>query len=146
MGFLTSMLGGEIISALANTFIGKATEAFTAYLNKQISIEELRSRVQIALSASFAEIEKSHADALAKTFESFTGAMIASRLVRWVWATVVLSQLGVLTAHQTGFIAASASIEWAYLLIGGLCGLGPIILRHGPGMLPVRSIADAVKK
>jgi hypothetical protein len=72
--------------------------------------------------------------------------MVGSRLVRWVWAMVVLSQLGVLIAHQTGVIAASTSIEWAYLLIGGLCGLGPLILRHGPGVLPLDAMSKAVKK
>jgi hypothetical protein len=60
-----------------------------------------------------------------------------------VWASVVLSQTGVLCAYQLGFVPPAQGIEWAYALLAGLCGLGPVVLRHGPGALPMQSMRNA---
>lgn len=147
-----SSVGGSIV----NAFLGKAMEAFTAYNNKQISMEELRSRVSIAMLDAFKEVEKSHADALAKTFATFWAAADTDKtnLLKIMWAAALGSQIFVLfwaqwcapLLYAYGLMdkgwRAGTTVEWAYLLIGGLLGLGTIVLRSGPG---AGSLTDKMK-
>ena len=134
----------SLVTAIAPLLIGKLADAFSAYEKKQITLAELNARVSQALMECFAETMKSQSDALAKTFATFGQVLINSRLVRIVWAIVVLSQLGVLLWLQVGISAlvyakggawpnAGATGDWAYLLIAGLLGLGPVVLNAGPG-------------
>lgn len=144
MGLLTT-LGGSLIAQLANSFIGKALDAFVAYQNKQISMEELRTKVQEAMFATFAEVEKAYADSLTKTFASFMDAAKTSVLMQRTWAIVALTQLFVLLWHQLaipalvtfGFVTRYASsggtIDWAYALLALCLGGGAITLKTGPG-------------
>lgn len=143
----------SIVMAIAPLLIGKLADAFSAYEKKQISLAELNAKVSEALMDCFSEVMKSQSDALAKTFASFGQIMINSRLVRIVWATVVISQLGVLLWLQVGISAlvyyhggvwpsAGATGDWAYLLIAGLLGLGPVVLNAGPGKVNL----DGLKK
>lgn len=134
-----------IVTAIAPLLIGKLADAFSAYEKKQITLAELNARVSQALMECFAEVMKSQSDALAKTFATFGQVLINSRLVRVVWAIVVLSQLAVLLWLQVGISAlvywkgggtwpsAGATGDWAYLLVAGLLGLGPVVLNAGPG-------------
>jgi hypothetical protein len=142
-------IGGEIVDRL----LGRITGVFESYFKKQVSMEELRSQVLQSMLDTFAEVEKSHADALAKTFESFQQTLRTSPELRRMYAAVVYSQLFVLfwsqwvvpMAHWLGYTGAwkaGTSAEWAYLLIGGLCGAAPMLLRGGPG---AGSLKDQLK-
>jgi hypothetical protein len=144
-----SSVGGSIV----NAFLGKAMEAFTAYNNKQISMEELRSRVSIAMLDAFKEVEKSHAEALAKTYASFMDALKVSPLLQRMWAWTVGTQLFILFWSQFFvplFFAygvlpnwkAGTTGDWAYLLLGACLGMGPLVLRNGPG---AGSVTDKLK-
>ena len=140
---------------LVDSILGKVTGAFESYFKKQISIEELKTRVRQAMLEAFVEVEKSHAEALAKTYDAFMQAMQKSRLIQVTWAAVVLSQLVVLIWHQAGIPAlcffldnkacypsSGATVEWAYLLLAGCLGMAPVVLRSGPG---AGSIADKIR-
>lgn len=145
-----SAVGGQIIDSL----VGKITGVFEAYFKKQISFEELKTQVSKAMLETFAEVEKAHADALAKTYTAFMQAMAQSRLMQVVWGAVVISQLFVLVwyqwvvpllvtyGHVTKYASAGTTVEWAYLLLAGCLGMGPVVLRSGPG---AGSIADKIK-
>lgn len=136
---IASALGGQIIDSL----LGKIMGTFQAYFNKQISIEELRAKMVIALMQTFAEVEKSHAELTAKTFESFQVTMRQSPVVQRVWVWVVSTQLAVLLWHQAGIPAfvkitgtsypsSGSTVEWSYALIGFMFGAGAMLLRSGP--------------
>lgn len=151
-----SSLGGQIIDA----FFGKALKAFELYNNKQISMEELRSRVSIAMLDAFKTVEAAHADSLSKTYASFMGAVVQSRILQVVWAAVTISQLFVLLWHQLGipflvfymrnyggntafsYPSSGTTVEWGYLLVAACVGMGATILRSGPG---AGSITDRLK-
>jgi hypothetical protein len=146
-----------IITAIAPMLIGKLADAFSAYEKKQITLAELNAKVSEALMQCFSEVMKSESDALAKTFATFGQVLINSRLVRIVWAIVVLSQLCVLLWLQIGISAlvyvfggawpsAGATGDWAYLLIAGLLGLGPVVLNAGPGKVNIDSLKATVGK
>ena len=154
---MLSALAGTVITQVASAFIGKALDAFVVYNNKQISMEELRTRVQQAMLDSFKEIEVAHADALAKTYASFMQTMAQSRLMQAVWASVVISQLFVLLWHQIGIPAyvelvghrypsSGTTVEWAYLLLAACLGMGPVVLRSGPGTLSTGNIKAMLAK
>jgi len=141
----------SLITALAPLLIGKLSDAFVAYEKKQISMAELEAKVREALMQCFSDVMKSQFDALAKTFATFGDVMKNSRMVRVVWSIVVLSQLFVLLMAQVGVPAvvylfggnwpsAGATIDWAYLLVAGLCGLGPVVLNRGPGKVDVNGL------
>lgn len=154
---MLSALAGTVITQIASTFIGKALDAFVAYNNKQISMEELRTRVQEAMLDSFKAAEVAHADALAKTYASFMQTLAQSRLMQAVWASVVISQLFVLLWHQVGIPAyveltghrypsSGTTVEWAYLLLAACLGMGPVVLRNGPGTLSTANIKAMLAK
>jgi hypothetical protein len=145
MGILAALFTPAVLSSFVDMFVGRAADAYKAYINKEISMEELKSRVRVAMLSTISDVETAHAEALAKTFDSFMKVIVQSKLMQMVWAIVVLSQLAVLVLQQTGLIGSQPSIEWAYVLIGGLCGLGPLVLRHGPGVLPMQSMKNAVR-
>ena len=141
---MLSAIFSSVGMSIVNAFLGKALEAFTAYNNKQISMEELRSRVSIAMLESFKEVEAAHAEALAKTYASFMDAMKTSKLMQIMWAWTVGTQLFILVWSQF-FVPllfaysllpnwkAGTTGEWAYLLLGACLGMGPMVLRSGPG-------------
>jgi hypothetical protein len=151
---LAGALGGAVIKQLAGTLIDKVSGAFAAYQQRQITREQLQAELQKALAESFAEVEKAHADALAKTFESFQATVRASPEIARMFSIVIYSQLFVLfwsqwvvpMLYMVGWIGhgwkPGASAEWAYLLVGGLCGAAPMLLRAGPG---AGSIAERLK-
>lgn len=151
-----SSLGGQIIDA----FFGKALAAFEMYNKKQISIEELRVKLGEALLEAFKAVEVAHADTLAKTFDSFMKAVVQSRLMQITWAFVTISQALVLLWHQVGipglcyfvgekacYPSSGSTVEWAYLLVGACLGMGPIVLRSGPGAGTITErMRDLIKK
>jgi len=138
---IISSLGGVFI----NKFIDGALQAFTAYQNKQISMEELRTKLLSLMVGAAKDIEVSHADALTKTYASFMDAMKTSKVIQYGWATALYSQLFVLFWSQWmvpmlfayGLLGigwrAGTSAEWAYLIVIGLLGMAPVVLRSGPG-------------
>jgi hypothetical protein len=122
---LERLVALALVTTLAPLLIGKLADAFTAYEKKQISIAELNAHVSQALMECFTEVMKTQSDALAKTFATFGQVLINSKLVRIVWAIVVLSQLCVLLWLQIGISAlvyvkggawpsAGATGDWAY--------------------------------
>ena len=135
-------VGGQFV----DTLLSKVTGIFESYFKKEISLTELRTQLQRALLETAAEIEKAHSEALARTYASFMQAVAQSKLMQVVWGSVVISQTLVLLWHQIGIPAlcyhvgnkacypsSGTTVEWAYLLVAALCGLGPAMLRSGPG-------------
>ena len=141
---MLSAIFSAIGMPLINGILDRALAAFTAYQNKQISVEQLKDQLYGLMLGAIKDIEVSHADALAKTYASFMDAMKTSKLMQRVWASVVLSQLFILVWSQFfvpllfayGVLPnwkAGTTGEWAYLLIGACLGMGPMVLRSGPG-------------
>lgn len=144
---LIAALGGKFIDG----FLTEATGLFKAYINKEITEAELREKLLSCMLQSAKSVEVAHAEALAKTYSAFMDTMGKSNLMRRAWAWTLGSQVFALFWYQwvvpfSTFIAhdyfgatrwffpsPGSTIEWAYLLIGGLCGMGPIVLRSGPG-------------
>lgn len=138
-GSIISLLGGPIIQAI----FGNVVDIAKAYINKEVSEEEARSKMVLALTAGAAQVEVSHSETLAKTYSSFMDTMKGSVLMQSIWGSVVITQLFVLLWHQLGIPAvvyfgygpypsSGSTVEWAYALIGALMGLGPMIMRTGP--------------
>jgi uncharacterized protein YlbG (UPF0298 family) len=131
---------------IVNGVLDKALAAFVAYNNKQITLEELREKLFEAMLSTIKTIEVSHADTLAKTYQTFWTAADndKSNLMKNMWAAALGSQIFVLFWSQFcvpllfafGMLPnwkAGTSAEWAYLLVGALLGMGPMVLRSGPG-------------
>lgn len=158
MGGLLAALGGPVISAIISAIFGPLENIMKAYFNKEISKEEAQARLSTALAQSFAEVDKSHADSIAKTYASFMALAEKSLLVRVTWAIVVYVQLFVLFWHQMaipfivymGWIArypsSGATVEWSYALLGGLLGLGVVALRTGPAASYIDRYKAAIKR
>ncbi|MGJ4942498.1 hypothetical protein ACQR1W_18125 [Bradyrhizobium sp. HKCCYLS1011] len=147
---LAALFTGPIISALVNSIFGNITQAFTAYLNKEISEAQLKEQLQAAMLSAFAQVEKDYAASLTQTFQSFMQAAAQSKLMQAVWASVALSQLIVLIWHQIGIPAVSfflgvrypssgATVDWAYALVMFCLGGGAISMRFGPGSNSISS-------
>jgi hypothetical protein len=152
-GMMLTAIFSQFGIGIINGLLDKGLDAFKAYENKKISIEELRTRLYQAMLESVKAIEVAHADALAKTYSAFMRAVAQNPFMQKVWGFAIISQL-VLLWHQVGIPAivamgiiarypsSATTVEWAYLLVGALIGLGPMVLRAGPS---VGSIADRLK-
>lgn len=146
---------GGAIAQIADGLIGRVTGLFETYIKKQITVEELRAGMVKALFETFSDIEKAHADALAKTFDSFMRTLAQSPMMQRAYVVTLLSQVLVLFWYQfvvpamtllfgIKYPSAGTTVEWAYLLIGLLCGAGPLVLRTGPGALNVDKFKDVL--
>lgn len=144
-----SAVGGKFVDSL----LGRLMQPFEMYFKKQISMEELRAQVLQSVLTTVTEVEKAHADSLSKTYESFQQTLRSSPEMVRMFKVVIYSQTFVLfwsqwvvpMAHWLGYTGAwraGTTAEWAYLLIGGLCGAAPMLLRAGPG---AGSLTDRLK-
>lgn len=152
MGLLASIFTGPVLGTLLDKIIAPFTECFKAYEQKQISEAELRAKVSEILINSFASVEQTHAQELTKTYTAFLASMDKSALLRVVWASTTISQLLVLLWHQVGIPAivaaglidrypsSGSTVEWSYALLGACLGLGPLVLRTGPGASPLSNL------
>jgi hypothetical protein len=150
---LAALFTGPIVKAIAGSLFDTAANIFKAYQAREISREQALADLSKALVAAFAEVEKAHAEALAKTYESFQQTLRGSPELIRMFKVVIYSQTFVLFWSQwvvpmalwlgyDGAWRAGTTAEWAYLLIGGLCGAAPMLLRAGPG---AGNIADRLK-
>lgn len=154
MGWLAALITPAIVKTIAGSLFDNAASIFQKYLTKSITREEAMAQLKAAITNAIAEIEQSHADALAKTFDSFMQAVSKSRFMQIIWGAVALSQLFIILWHQWGipyltmlcwkgtvsfgnatceYPSSGDTAYWAYLLLAGCIGLGPVVLRAGPG-------------
>lgn len=158
MSFFSGIVG-SMIGPIVDKIIGPFTDLFKSYLNKQITIEELRAKMTATMLESFTAVEKSHSETLASTYKDFQESLRSSLLVKVVWASVTISQLLVLLWHQVGistlcyFVGNKAcwpssgeTVVWAYALVGASVGLGPLVLRVGPGSAAFDKFKELIKK
>lgn len=154
---MLSSIFGTIAGTLVDKLIAPFTDIFKAYINKEITVEELRSRMVGVMLSSATQVEVAHSEALTKTYSDFMQAATKSRLMRYVWAAVALSQLGVLLWHQVGIPAivyltghsypsSGTTVQWAYALLGFCIGAGPLVLRTGPGEAAFDKWKQLIKK
>lgn len=144
----------QVGMSMINAILGQALEAFKAYENKQISVEQLKDQLYGIMISAAKDVEIAHADALTKTYASFMGAIVQSKLMQYVWGFVTISQATMLLWFQFGipFIVAMGWVThwpssgdtaaWAYALVGACLGMGPLVLRTGPG---AGSVASSLK-
>lgn len=143
------MLSGLLASFLPS-IVGKFFESgeriWTQYIQKEITKEQLLTELQKALLAAVVEVERAHADAIKATFASFMGTVASTPIVARAYVTVLLAQCGVLVWVQVGvpflswmtgadYPSAGTTIDWAYALVAGLCGLGPLVMKTTPADL-----------
>ena len=132
---------GAIVKILTGGLVDKVFDLGQAYLNKQISEAEFRSRVEIAAQETAAEIEKSWAQAATDTAKAAQATVKASPILQRAWAATLFLQVVVLVWYQIGapafqVITGTAwpnpgiSLEWAYLLVATMIGAGPLVLRR----------------
>lgn len=145
---LTKLLASAGVE-IADRMLGRVTSLIEAHLRKEISKEELRTRLAEAFLSAAAEVEKAHAETLARSYGEFMRAAAQNALMTRVWAAVTLSQLGVLLWHQMGipfviavgltdrYPSSGSTVEWAYALVGACIGLSPLVLRSGAGTSPL---------
>lgn len=129
-----------VLGIVMGPIVDAVTKMYAANINKQISIEEFRTRVKLAVEDSFKEVAKSDNEAITKTYAAFMEAATKSRLMQVVWALVTVSQLLVLLWHQIGIPAlvyltgthypsSGSLVDWAYGLLGFCIGAGPLVLK-----------------
>ena len=139
---ILSAIGGAFI----DKFFGAAKDIFHDYTQGKISEQECRTRLLSALLDTAKSVEVSHSETLAKTYASFMDALKTTPILQRMWAWTVGSQLFILVWSQFfvpllfayGLLPswkAGTTGEWAYLLLGACLGLGPLVLRSGPGAL-----------
>lgn len=162
-GILTGVIGKTLVKEAWNGLSG----IFRDYQQGKISAEEAQQKTLQVFAQQVPAIEQAHSESLAQTFASFMGVMVQSRLVRVVWAIVTLQQAFVLFWHQfvipfivfmqwtginpaTGkanpYPSSGATVEWAYALVFGLCGLGAIAMRTGPASNYIKQLRDAIRR
>jgi len=142
---ILSTIMSLIIGPLLDKLIGPLTDCYKAYINKQITEAQLREQIQALMVNAYSQIEVEHSETLGKTYASFMQAATQSKLLQAVWAFVTISQATMLLWFQIGIPAIVAvglvdrwpssgdTAQWAYALVGACVGMGPLVLRTGPG-------------
>ena len=106
----------------------------------KISEVQFESEKIKAIQDSTARISEAWAEATAKITESVQSTVRSSPVIQRAYAIVMFMQLFVLVWYQFGasafklatgveWPAPIASIEWAYLLIAAMIGVGPFVYK-----------------
>lgn len=143
MGALLKLFGGPALQTLVGLLAGPLLELYKAHMAGKISMEQLKVEMGKMLYNAFTQVEVTHAQEMTKTYGSFMETVRASKELQWMLIAVVGSQTFVLVWYQwvvplivfyckCHYPSAGSTIDWTYLLIAGLCGLGPVALRAGP--------------
>lgn len=130
-----------IVKILTGGLVDKVFDLGKAYMAKQISEAEFRSRVEIAAQETAAEIEQSWAKAATDTAKATQATIAKSPVLQRAWAATLFLQVFVLCWYQLGAPAfqvitgvawpdPGVSLEWAYLLVATMLGAGPLVLRR----------------
>jgi hypothetical protein len=138
-------LGGKLLDSL----FGNIRGALKDFQERKISEAEFKLKLQEALLLSAREMEVSHAELTAKTFESFQQTLRTSTLMQTAWCWLVYTELFVLFWHQFvipflvmvvrlwsptwTYPSSGSTVEWSYALLAFLFGAGAMLLRSGPG-------------
>lgn len=132
----------SLLKLLTGGLVDRVFDLGQAYLRKEISEAEFRSRVEIAASETAAKIEQGWAQAASETAKATHGSLASSPILQRAWAAVLFLQVTVLVFYQIGAPAyllitgtpwpdPGVSLEWAYLLVGAMIGAGPLVMRRG---------------
>lgn len=130
-----------LLKLLTGGLVDRVFELGQAYLRKEISEAEFRSRVEIAAQETAAKIEQGWAQAASETAKAAHGSLASSPILQRAWAAVLFLQVTVLVWYQLGAPAyllitgtpwpdPGVSLEWAYLLVGAMIGAGPLVMRR----------------
>lgn len=145
-GTIASALGGKLF----DSFFANARGILKDFQDRKITEAELFEKLRAAMLQAFADVERAHADLIAKTFDSFQQTLRTSARMQTAWCWLVYTQLAVLVWHQFGIPAlvmivraiddpkwtypsSGSTVEWAYALLAFLFGAGAMLLRSGPG-------------
>lgn len=155
LGKIFASFGGELVDRI----LGQFTGLFKAYFDKQISEAELKSKLLQTLIGGVTEIEKSHAEAITKTYATFMQAAVQSPGLMVGYLVVLYSQLAVLLWHQFGISAlcyfagtkscwpsSGTTVDWSYALIAGMLGFGAVMQRMGPAKLDLDKLKSMIGK
>lgn len=151
---IMTMFGGQVIDKIWSGFMTIVSQ----YQQKQLSEIEAKKALLTMLTGAFRDIEVSHSETLAKTYESFQVTLRGSPLLQAAWVALFLSQMLVLVWHQVGIPAlcytvghndcypsSGDTVKWSYLLLGFMLGAGPIVFRSGPGAGESGGFLDRIK-
>jgi hypothetical protein len=130
----------SILGWLTGGFVDKILDGWQAYLKKEISEAEFEARVKIAASEAAAKVEASWAQAAADTARATHDSLGKSAILQRAWASVLFLQITVLAFYQVGAPAfllitgtpwpdPGVTLEYAYLLVGAMIGVGPLVIR-----------------
>lgn len=133
---MLAMLAPAIISAIFK----EGLSAFTQYQQGKITLVQLQTKLAAIAMQEATKREAAYADTIKTTYPAFMQAVVNSRLVRWVWAITMLSQLGVLTFHEVGipfivwytghsYPSSGELIKWAYALLAFGLGGGAVVMK-----------------
>lgn len=149
---------GKIGLGFVDRLIDRGAGLFESYLKKQITQEELRTRLLETTMSIVRDIQVAQLDSLTSTYGSFIKAAAENAVMVRVWAATALSQLFVLVWHQLlipwitilvhvwapgwKYPSSGTTVDWAYALLALCLGGGAIALRMGPG---AGAIKDQIK-
>lgn len=131
MGFLAALLTPALVGSLLN----QGLDLFKQFQQGQITKEQLRNNLQAIIAQEATKVEQANMDALVKNYSAFVQLALGSKVVQVAYAFVVITQATVLMFVQVGvpFIvwtyggtwpSAGATLDWGYLLLAGLLGVG----------------------
>lgn len=153
---MLEMIFAKLGGAFLDRIFGGILDISKAVINKQVTEIEAKKQLLSLFISGWRDIEVEHSKDLTATYQTFWTAADndKSNLMKRMWAVALGSQLFVLFWAQWvapflyayGFMDkgwhAGGTVDWAYALVGALLGLGPLVLRTGPG---ATSLPDKLK-
>lgn len=127
---------------LMGGFLDKVVDLGKTYIKDQTDRAEFEKEVKIAGQEAIVKMEQAWADASTEATKAANAAIASSPIMQRAWVAVMVVQVSVLLWYQVGTSAYEvfagtpwpkpiAEIEWAYLLIGSMIGVGPLVFRRG---------------
>lgn len=145
---ILEMIVGQLGGTIVEKMFGSLVKIADSYNKREISETDAKKQMVVTLIGASKEVEVEHSRDLTATYKTFWDAANNDKtnLMKAMWAAALGSQIFVLFWSQWcvpmlfayGYLGsngwhAGTSAEWAYLIVIALLGMGPVVLRSGPG-------------
>lgn len=148
---MLEMIFAKLGGAFLDRIFGGILDISKAVINKQVTEVEAKKQMLSLFISGWKEVEVAHSNDLQETYKTFWTAADNDKtnMMKRMWFVVTASQAFVVfwvqwvapMLYAYGFMDKGwhdgGTSVWAYALLGGLMGFGPLVLRAGPGASPL---------
>ena len=130
-----------LAKVLTEPLVDAAVGVFGKYMQAGVDKEKIKAELAESFGSVFRDVLRSNNEAARDMFVAFQKTLQTTKVVQYIWAYWVASQITFIIWLQIGVPAISYAFnitypgvgaldQWAYAGVMGALGLGPLVIKH----------------